>query len=447
MLLIRPRMSSSPLRALLRRAVHASVVAPLALTACGPDTTGYQAPACEGGRLAVTGLAPAVIPDVVELRQRFDFFGDEPSSPSVASTAGTACATATDKPACDAAFTALSPDAGFGRDCLQLCTSYFLATTKADEVKAWETLEQLKAFLGTIDTGQEAALLTLARGYTLECGRLDRGGVKARPAGGFDVIATRGLTCGPGTQLTRFFLEVTPAGDVVERRSEVAQYGDPNCAIGRRPAGLTSSGRTGCAGALGRHFASAAHLEAASLDAFVRLRDELWLHGAGDELRGAAFLSALEEVRHAQVTSALAARFGASVATPRVESRPLRSLLEVALDNAVEGCVRETYGALVAHHQARHAQDPEVRAVMARIAEDETRHAELSWDIAAWADSRLSPAEREAVRRARRAAVEMLRDELARPVDPALVEVAGLPEARSALAMLEVMLQGLPALA
>jgi hypothetical protein len=84
---------------------------------------------------------------------------------------------------------------------------------------------------------------------------------------------------------------------------------------------------------------------------------------------------------------------------------------------------------------------------MARIAEDETRHAELSWDIAAWADSRLSPAEREAVRRARRAAVEMLRDELARPVDPALVEVAGLPEARSALAMLEVMLQGLPALA
>jgi hypothetical protein len=84
---------------------------------------------------------------------------------------------------------------------------------------------------------------------------------------------------------------------------------------------------------------------------------------------------------------------------------------------------------------------------MARIAEDETRHAELSWDIAGWADGKLTPEERERVREAQRKAVVKLREELSAPVDPALVEVAGLPDAKSAVAMLEVMLQGLPALA
>jgi len=439
-------MPPSTLRALFRRALKASVVAPLALASCGPNTAGYQSPACESGGLAVTGLAPAVIPDVIELRRLSDFFGGEPPTSSLVSKTGTACATATDKPACDAAFAALSPDAGFGQDCLQICTSYYLGTTKADEVKAWSTLDELKAFLGTIDTAQEAALLAMANAYDLQCDRLDRGGVKERPGGGYDVIATRGYTCGPGTKVTRYYLNVTPAGDVVEERSEVAEYGDPNCAIGRRPLGLASNGRTGCEDALGRHFAVAAHLEAASVDAFLRLRDELALHGADDALKGTAVLSALEEVRHAQVTAQLAARFGATVETPRVEARPLRALVDVALDNAVEGCVRETYGALVAHHQAQHAQDAQVREAMARIAEDETRHAELSWDIAAWADGRLTAEERARVYAAQRAAVAKLREELSAPVDPALVQVAGMPDATSAVAMLDVMLEGLPAL-
>lgn len=286
-----------------------------------------------------------------------------------------------------------------------------------------------------------------ANAYDVQCERLDRGGVKAREGGGFDVIATRGFACGAGSKVTRFYLEVTPGGDVVERSSEVAEYGDPNCAIGRRPFGLTSDGRSGCDDALGRHFAVAAHLEAASVDAFSRLKDELALHGAPAALRGAAVLAALEEVRHAHVTSALAARFGAEVAPPVVEPRPLRGLFEVALDNAVEGCVRETYGALVAHHQATHAQDAQIREVLRRIADDETRHAELSWDLAAWAEAKLPAGDVQRLRDAQRAAVQQLRDELSAPVDPALVEAAGLPDSASALQMLDVMLAGLPALA
>jgi demethoxyubiquinone hydroxylase (CLK1/Coq7/Cat5 family) len=55
-----------------------------------------------------------------------------------------------------------------------------------------------------------------------------------------------------------------------------------------------------------------------------------------------------------------------------------RSLEAIALDNVSEGCVRELYGALVATYQARVARDPEVRAVVTRIAREETQHAALS---------------------------------------------------------------------
>jgi hypothetical protein len=58
---------------------------------------------------------------------------------------------------------------------------------------------------------------------------------------------------------------------------------------------------------------------------------------------------------------------------------PARSLEELAVENAVEGCVRETYGALTAIWQARTAKDPSVAAAVRRIARDETRHAALSW--------------------------------------------------------------------
>jgi hypothetical protein len=91
---------------------------------------------------------------------------------------------------------------------------------------------------------------------------------------------------------------------------------------------------------------------------------------------------------------------------------PLRSPFAIALENAIEGCVRESYGALVAHHQAQTAFDPEIRAVMRAIAQDETRHAELSWRVAAWLEPGLSPAERDALGVARSEALAQLQREV-----------------------------------
>ena len=145
--------------------------------------------------------------------------------------------------------------------------------------------------------------------------------------------------------------------------------------------------------------------------------------------------AAKDEVRHARVTRVLARRRGAVTAKAVVGEAPRPSLARVALENAVEGCVRETYGALLATWQAAHAGDARIRKAMTRIAEDETRHAALSWDIHAWALGKLSLSARARVEGARReAARELLREIAAEPA-PAVVREAGAPPAHVATAL------------
>ncbi|HEY1954423.1 MAG TPA: hypothetical protein VGH28_02405 [Polyangiaceae bacterium] len=108
------------------------------------------------------------------------------------------------------------------------------------------------------------------------------------------------------------------------------------------------------------------------------------------------------------MTARLARRRGAAPATPSVAPMVERDCLALALENAVEGCVRETYGAAVAMWQAEHARARDVRAVMVRIADDEVRHADLGWRVAAWVSEKLDGSARAAVREAGRAAVREL---------------------------------------
>lgn len=215
------------------------------------------------------------------------------------------------------------------------------------------------------------------------------------------------------------------------------------CAIGRRPEDFDPLPAP--AAGVGPFFAAVASLEAASVPAFRRLRDELAAHGAPSRLVRRAARSAREEIRHARATRALARRrggcpsgAGAELSTHR--TRSARSLEDVARENAIEGCVRETYGALTAAWQAARACDPEVRAVMRRVADEETSHAELSWAIARWARTRLSREARARVDAAAREAAETLAGEIARGRTPsALVEDAGMPTREEALRLFEGM--------
>ena len=94
--------------------------------------------------------------------------------------------------------------------------------------------------------------------------------------------------------------------------------------------------------------------------------------------------------------------------------------------------MRETYGAIVGLHQPACAEDAELRAAMRTIAENELRHAELSWRIAAFGEPMLSPTERHLVAQARASALEALRAEAATPSSPPSAPL-GLPAPEVAL--------------
>ena len=115
-----------------------------------------------------------------------------------------------------------------------------------------------------------------------------------------------------------------------------------------------------------------------------------------------------------------------------VERATLRSIEAMALENAVEGCVRETYGALLATYQARAARDPVVRAVMKRIASDETRHAALSWDVGRWLETRLDREAKSRVLAAKQVAARELVSSVASEATLSFSDVVGSPSAAQA---------------
>jgi hypothetical protein len=205
--------------------------------------------------------------------------------------------------------------------------------------------------------------------------------------------------------------------------------------VGRRPAGLRAPGRSDLSrrdwspshrSALADFFVRTAYLEAASVAAFHQLHTQLATLNAPPQLRRAALRAAADEARHAHATTLLARAFGGSVEQPRTARAPEVTLEELALENAVEGCVRETFGALVALHQAAKAAAPRVARVMRRIADDEVRHAELALAIHRWAVPRIDEAAR---RRIRLAQERALRELLAAAgaFDASVVREAGVP--------------------
>jgi hypothetical protein len=218
-------------------------------------------------------------------------------------------------------------------------------------------------------------------------------------------------------------------------KTALVRRGDPQCAYGRKPEGFALAGAADDASPLGRFFAEAAELEAASVPAFLRLAAELAHHHAPSHLVESAHDAARDEIRHTAMMTSLARRFGAEPSTPEIPSRPVRGLFEIALENAVEGCVHETYAALQATHQAMHAADPRIRKVMGRIAEDETRHGALAWNVAAFIEPLLSDDERARVDQARRDAASALLNGTAQP-HADVVRIAGAPSAAQAARLL-----------
>ncbi|MBS2013588.1 MAG: ferritin-like domain-containing protein [Deltaproteobacteria bacterium] len=197
---------------------------------------------------------------------------------------------------------------------------------------------------------------------------------------------------------------------------------------------------------IARWLEEAAYLEDASVTSFEILARELAAHGAPAHLVRAAKKSARDEVRHARTMSALAQRHGgrATRSDTGARKRATRSLEAMLLENAVEGCIHETYGALLAWYQAANASDPKLRAAMRVIARDESEHAVLAWQIATWAERKLDDAARTRIEAARALALAELHTKIGVEPTPWIAETLGLPSAEVALGMLRSLARELP---
>lgn len=377
--------------------------------------------------------------DYLALRKRPQLGGSVIQS---SSQWGVPCATAHDPATCRQALDAAGPrlDSPW-RHCTRACVFSGVVANVGDEVLLFDSADTLQVLLGPIDTPEEAALLANARGYSADCDQL-----RYKPeADGFTLITTERVALCP-IKYAELTLQVSSAGAVVELgRKEVQHEGSGAC-VGRRPEGLelTSPARCNVTGAsasleVGAFFAEVAQLEESAVSAFEVMGRELAALGAPRSLRRATARAVRDERRHTAVTARLARRYGVEPEHPRIQEREGRALFEFALDNVIEGCVRETYGAACARYQSLRAADPGVRVTLARIARDEARHADLSWRIHEWARERLSGAELERLRHSARRAIDELRREVAREPADSVRQLAGMPGPAHALAMLDLL--------
>jgi hypothetical protein len=275
--------SSRHVGRVLRRILTLSL-APLAGGCSGPGTESFEAIACgsEQRPRYLIGLQPAAPADYLELRQ----------APGVAAGGGTTlesvgekCSHATDQPACEAHVAELSSAQGFqlGHCASNLCPKVFLIRTAGDDVTMIDTADAMKSFVLPVETPADAVLIAALAQYSVGCGDLANGGVRATEDG-YEVIARRTTSACP-TEETRYLLRVDADGTIEELEAEVVS--SSTVCIGRRPAGLARSRPRG-ATRVGAYFAHVAHLEAASVHAFEALREELIHHGAPKSLRDQA---------------------------------------------------------------------------------------------------------------------------------------------------------------
>lgn len=199
-----------------------------------------------------------------------------------------------------------------------------------------------------------------------------------------------------------------------------------SCAVGRKPADLLEG--TPCAGddPVAVALAEMARIEAASVHAFRRLEGTLASLGADDALLARVRRAARDEVAHARLVGNLAKERGMKPRRVELDRDHESSTFELALENAVAGCVHETLGVAYLEHQRLHAQDPALAAMAEALYEDELDHAALSWDLVAFFDRHLDGAQKQKLRAARERALSDVVVEM-KDLDPRVREALGLP--------------------
>ena len=140
---------------------------------------------------------------------------------------------------------------------------------------------------------------------------------------------------------------------------------------------------------LGKAWTKIALLEHASIAAFARFTLQLLSLGAPADLVERSQSAMADETAHAKLAFSLAGAFGGHSVGPSVldvrGALDQSSLPEILAMVIREGCIGETIAAIEAAEALEYATDPAVRQVLARIARDEARHAELAFRFVRWA--------------------------------------------------------------
>ncbi len=170
-------------------------------------------------------------------------------------------------------------------------------------------------------------------------------------------------------------------------------------------------------------WARAAQVEHASIASFDRFSLQLLAVGAPPSLIEAAHRAAIDEVRHAQLSFAVASIYAAQSLGPGPLALSSSAFADFSptfvVQSAVEeGCVGETLAAAEAQAACDRAQPGALRQVLTVIAEDEAEHAALAYRFAAWALGALGVQARHAMETGFNTAIAQL------SVVPRVIEVA-----------------------
>lgn len=136
-----------------------------------------------------------------------------------------------------------------------------------------------------------------------------------------------------------------------------------------------------------------ATMEWASVPAFCELSEQLRACGAPAVLQTGAQEAAADELRHAVESSRLSLGLsgGAGIVldppleTVRAAAQGREGLARLVVESWKDGCLGEGAAAALATDEADAAGVPNVARAQRSIAADEKRHAELAWQIIAWA--------------------------------------------------------------
>lgn len=171
----------------------------------------------------------------------------------------------------------------------------------------------------------------------------------------------------------------------VERRAGTERRSDWQVAVDVDISQLTPRERR----ALATRWQAIGSMEHASIAAFARFALQLLSIGAPPDLLARTQAALADETRHAQLAYGIGARYAGRDLGPG----PLdidgalgeRDLLSLVVNTVLEGCIGETVAAAEAAWGRDRADDPVLRDVLAGIAADEARHAELAFAFVHWA--------------------------------------------------------------